>query len=352
MYQNVIRHQKPARFLKSKFLFFMTNTNYPSAPDTTENAPNTSGNAGKNLIIGILTAALLGTWGYILWSNNTNTGSSGSGGDTKMEIAMSESDSLRQMFNLAEIRLDSITGANNILHGQNSALQKEIASRKIEINRILNDKNATAEDLKRARQLIEELNGQIGKLESEISQLRGENQELTKQNTNLADEKNVLTQNLVTKTAEKKELENTVDVASTLTATDISITPLRDARNGKEKETTLAKKVDKLKISFFVENRIATSSMVDLYVIVTNPKGQIIQNEILGSGSMTTRQDGDRNFSAKVPVEYETGTRKNVSFSLTNPDGFLHGDYKIEIYHNGFKIGEGIKSLKKGGLFG
>ncbi len=26
--------------------------------------------------------------------------------------------------------------------------------------------------------------------------------------------------------------------------------------------------------------------------------------------------------------------------------------YKIEIYHNGFKIGEGVRSLKKGGLFG
>ena len=28
------------------------------------------------------------------------------------------------------------------------------------------------------------------------------------------------------------------------------------------------------------------------------------------------------------------------------------GNYKVEIYQNGFKIGEGVKSLKKGGLFG
>ena len=26
-------------------------------------------------------------------------------------------------------------------------------------------------------------------------------------------------------------------------------------------------------------------------------------------------------------------------------------DYKIQVYHNGFKIGEGVTSLKKGGLF-
>jgi hypothetical protein len=31
---------------------------------------------------------------------------------------------------------------------------------------------------------------------------------------------------------------------------------------------------------------------------------------------------------------------------------FQTGNYKIEIYQNGFKIAEGVRSLKKGGLFG
>ena len=50
-------------------------------------------------------------------------------------------------------------------------------------------------------------------------------------------------------------------------------------------------------------------------------------------------------------VDYVQGTRKNVQFPLHQGD-FQTGDYKIEIYHNGFKIGEGVRSLKKGGLFG
>lgn len=52
-----------------------------------------------------------------------------------------------------------------------------------------------------------------------------------------------------------------------------------------------------------------------------------------------------------MPVQYEQGTRKNVQFPIQQ-DNFMTGDYKIEIYQNGFKIGEGIRSLKKGGLFG
>ncbi|MFV0605670.1 MAG: hypothetical protein ACK5NK_07505 [Niabella sp.] len=329
----------------------MANTNYPSASnETTNQPPKSSGNGGRNLIIGILVAALLGTWGYMLWNKNS-TGLNGSNSSTEMATAMSESDSLRQMFNLAEMRLDSITGANNTLQGEKSALQKEIDDRKVEINKILNDKNATAADLKKARQLIGELNGQIGRLEAQVTQLRGENQELTARNTHLTQEKGVLTQNLATRTSENDELANTVDVASTLTATGMSITPLKDTRRGKEKETKFAKRVDKLKIAFNVENRITTSGPADLYVIVTDPEGRIVQNGTLGSGAMTTRQDGDRNFTAKVPVEYETGTRKGVSFPIANPEGFVPGDYKIEVYHNGFKIGEGIRNLRKG-LFG
>ncbi|ULT38653.1 hypothetical protein KRR40_26585 [Niabella defluvii] len=160
------------------------------------------------------------------------------------------------------------------------------------------------------------MNGQIGRLEAQVTQLKGENQELTARNTHLTAEKNVLSQNLDMRTAENDELANTVDVASTLSASGMSITPLKERKNGKEKETNFARRVDKLQIAFNIENRITTSGPADLYVIVTDPKGTIVQNSELGSGAMTTRQDGDRNFTAKIPVEYETGTRKGVSFLL------------------------------------
>lgn len=331
----------------------MANTNYPSASQQPEKNTAPNANGGKNILIGLLVAALLGTWGYMLWNRNAGSDNNLFAGSdsSQAENVMSESDSLRQLFNLAEMRLDSITGANNNLQGERTALQKEIDTRKEEINKILSNNNATAADLKRARQLIGELNGQIGKLEAQVTQLKGENQELTVRNAHLNSEKEVLNQNLSMRSAENDELANTVDVASTLSASGMSITPLKEKRNGKEKETSFARKVDKLQVAFNIENRITTSGPADLYVIVTDPKGSIVQNTELGSGAMTTRQDGDRNFTARIPVEYETGTRKGVTFPIKKTDGFQAGDYKIEVYHNGFKIGEGIRNLRKG-LFG
>lgn len=326
----------------------MTNTNYPSATPDSQNPTPNRGN--KNLLIGILVAGLLGTWGYLLWDKN-KTGEQVQVAQTQSENYMTQRDSLKLMYDEAELRLDSITGANNNLQGEKSTLQKQIESNRAEIKRILNDKNATAADLKRAQQMISNLNAQLASLEAEVSRLTGENQELSANNTQLSSEKQVLEQNLQTSATEKEALAQTVDVGSTFSASNIQITPVNEKKNGKEKTTSTAKRVDKLVVSFDVENRIARSGPADMYIMVTAPDGKVVTNAALGSATLTTRTDGDKEYTTKVPVEYEQGTRKAVSFPIRQDD-FQRGDYKIEVYHNGFKIGEGVRTLKKGGLFG
>ncbi len=327
----------------------MTNTNYPSAtPPNQPPAPQNRGN--KNLLIGILAAGLLGTWGYLLWDKN-KSGEQIQTAQVQSESYMSQRDSLKLMYDEAELRLDSITGANNNLQGEKSELQKQIESNRAEIKRILNDKNATAADLKRAQSMIANLNNQLASLEAEVSRLTGENQELSANNSQLTAEKQVLEQNLTTSATEKEALAEVVDVGSTFSASNIAITPVNEKKNGKEKTTTTAKRVDKLVVSFDIENRIARSGPADMYIIVTAPDGKVVSDAAVGSGTLTTRTEGDKAFTARVPVEYEQGTRKALSFPIRQAD-FQRGDYKIEVYHNGFKIGEGVRTLKKGGLFG
>jgi phage shock protein A len=121
----------------------------------------------------------------------------------------------------------------------------------------LKKKNATSSELARAKTLIEELNAQIETLQAENARLTGENQTLTTEKTQLITEKDTLQANLTTTQAEKKVLEETVDVGSTFSASNIAIIPINEKNGGKEKETTTAKKVDKLVVSFDVENRIS-----------------------------------------------------------------------------------------------
>jgi methyl-accepting chemotaxis protein len=327
----------------------MANTNYPSA-DSPQNRPvKNSNNTTKNILIGVLAAGLLGTWAYFLYDKNDSTKQI-QVKSAEANTAMTARDSVQSLYNDALTRLDSITGSNNNLQGALNDRQSEITKLKNEINRIVNNKNATAADLKRAKELISELNGKIANLEAEVARLTGENQQLAAANTSLTQEKQTLQTNLQTTTSEKEELAKTVDVASTFSASNIQITPIQEKHNGKEKVTTTAKRVDKLVVSFDVENRVAKSGPADIYVIVTGPDGKVITDST-SSSTLSTRNDGDRPYTFKTSIEYEQGTKKSVQVPLRQ-NHFQTGDYKIEVYQNGFKIAEGVRSLKKGGLFG
>ncbi|RYY88882.1 MAG: hypothetical protein EOO15_07805 [Chitinophagaceae bacterium] len=329
----------------------MANTNYPSANEPQQNRPvRTTNNNVKNIVIGVLAAGLLGTWAYFLKSKNESEDKI-SMTQSQASNAMSARDSVQLLYNDALTRLDSLTGNNNNLQGQVSQNNSEIGRLKNEINSILRKRNATAAELSRAKNLISTLNGKIANLEAEVARLNGENQQLAATNTQLTEERTVLQTNLQTSTAEREELAKTVDVASTFSASNIAIHPIDERRNGKEKETSTARRVNKLVITFDVENRVARSGPADLYVVVTGPDGQVVTDPAMGSGTLTTRNDGDRPFSFKTTIDYEQGTRKAISVPLRRPD-FKIGDYKIEVYQNGFKIAEGTRSLKKGGIFG
>lgn len=329
----------------------MANTNYPSANEPQNRPTKQAQNSRvKNIAIGILAAGLLGTWAYFLKTKNESDSKIATT-QAQASTAMTTRDSVQLLYNDALTRLDTITGKNNQLQNQVNQGNSEISNLKKEIATVLSKKNATQSELSRAKSLIGTLNNKIASLEQEVARLNGENQQLAATNTQLNSEKQVLQTNLQTTTSQKEELAKTVDVASTFSASNIAITPYHEKKNGKEKETTSYKRVDKLDVSFDVENRVARSGPADLYVIVTAPDGKVVSSTELGSATLTTRTDGERPYTTKQSIDYQQGTRMPVKFSIKQ-DKFEQGDYKIEIYQNGFKVAEGTRTLKKGGLFG
>ncbi|RFM28861.1 hypothetical protein DXN05_08810 [Deminuibacter soli] len=295
---------------------------------------------------------LLCTWGYIVYDKSKSKEEI-----TQLQTQFTNVDSARnavqQQYNDALAKMDSLTGTNTNLQGSLAERKTEIDKLKSEIRSILKDKNG---DLSKAKAKINELNGKINDLLAEVDRLKGENQQLTAANTQLTTERDTLNnqkqqlqQNLTTTTAEK---DKAVDLGSTLHASNINITAIDVKGNGKEKATTTAKRADLLRISFDLdENRVAASGTKELYVCITGPDGKPISIPAYGSGTFTTRDEGEKVFTNKVNANYEQGKRSPVSFDWKQDGKYQTGDYKIEIYQNGFKIGEGVKTLKKGGLF-
>ncbi|MFT3682399.1 MAG: hypothetical protein QM791_19240 [Ferruginibacter sp.] len=321
-------------------------SNFPqTAPDN--NPPRKD---YRNAIIGVLAAGLIGVSGFFI-ANKNETSQTITQQETKIAAVSQEKSSLQSSFDASLARLDSMSTANTDLQSKLKTSNEDITKAKKEIRTILNKKNATAAELNRAKQLIASLNEKITGMEQEVARLTEENKNLNQEKVTLISEKEKLTTDLTAVNEVKTNLEKKVDVGSTLYASNIVITPINVKGNGKEKVSTVAKRVDKLVVSFNVINRIAQPGTADVYVVVIGPDGKPVTNEATGSGTFTTREEGDKAFTAKVQVDMEEAKNKNVEFAFQPGAAFQQGSYKIQIYQNGFLIGEGTRDLKKGGLF-
>ncbi len=311
-------------------------------------------NDNRKLIYGILIAALIGTWAYIFY-DKSKTKETVTTLQTKIVNVDSARNAIQQEFLTVSAKADSLTQTNIQLQGDLADKSSAIQKLKGNISSILKKKNASDAELAEAKQMIFELNGKVDGLFAEIDKLKGENKQLTSANEQLNTEKTKLTadkqdleQNLNTTKTEKKQLEEKVDVATTLHASNIGIAAIKVSSSGKEKETTTAKRANLIRIAFVLdENRVTPTGPKDIYVIVTGPDGKVITE----GGTFNTREEGTKSFTSKVPVNYEQGKVTPVSFDCRQNDKYKEGDYKVEIYNNGFKIGQGVKTLKKGGLF-
>ncbi len=334
----------------------MAYENYPATEPAQQPTPPPQKNNMRNLLTGGLLLALLGTWGYIIYDKN-QTKETIQQKDTQLATTSTEKDELRKELDDATIRYDMIkTSSANMAHSKDSIVtqrDRDIAAKKVKIQQLLTKTNATQAELAQAKTLIASLNDDIAGYKTQIETLQGEKIVLTQEKEAVTKERDVAKKETEDAKVVIKEKEDIIDVGSTLHASNFSITGINERKSGKEKTTTTAKRVDKLRISFDLdENRITQSGNKQIYICITDPKGNPITVEALGSGNFKTRDGQDKFFTQMVEVNYTQGQKQTINVDWKQNSNFETGDYKIEVYNNGFKIGEGVRSFKKGGLFG
>jgi len=299
-----------------------------------------SNNSGK-IIIGLLVAALIGSWIYFSTSKteiiNNYT--------AQVSTLDSTKNSVQAEFIAATAKIDSLNLQNTQLQGSLLEKSNDIQKLKTDISSILRKKNASDKELAEAKTMIASLNGKVSTLLADLGKAQEENKVLTSKNEVLTTENGNLNTNLTATTKEKERLQ---DIGSTLHASTFSIQALRIKADGKEKATTSAKRANTIRLAFQIDkNKITPSGAQDLYICITAPDGKAF-NE---GGTLATREDGSKPISNKLTVQYEQNAVLPVSYDIKQSNKFVEGEYKVEVYHNGFKIGEGKTSLRKGGLF-
>ena len=116
-------------------------------------------------------------------------------------------------------------------------------------------------------------------------------------------------------------------------------------KNDKEQETTSAKKTNKLVVTFALQNNVNEYDNAEVYVVITQPDGKLLTPDAWeSSSSIETHGEGKKRYTRKIKFEYQKGETKRLVFSL-NADDYQKGNYNLQVYHNGYMIGQTIIAL-------
>jgi hypothetical protein len=329
----------------------MSYENFPESENPRETEVVKKNNSGRNILTAILVIALLATWGYIIYDKNKNRQEKQ---DLTTQIVNSDSskNELQRELDDAALRLDALKTSNVKADSLLKTKDKDIDALRARVQSIINNKNATKAQLAEAQRLIAQLKGNIETYTAQIDSLQNANTQLTETNRVVTQQRDVVKQSYDSANKVIQHKDTLIDIGSTLTASNFSIEGIKEKNSGKEKVTSTAKRVDKLRISFILDaNRITPSGPKDIYVSITAPDGKPVQVDALGSGTFTNRDGVQKPFTKKIQVNYVQGQKQPVKVEWSQNSKFQTGDYKITIYNNGFEIGDGNVTLKKGGLF-
>lgn len=250
---------------------------------------------------------------------------------------------------------DSLSVKNSEIEqfrGKNAELDKSIADKegmldkqKKEIQHLLSKNRLSAGELAKAQEMIEQYKSSISDMTAKIDDLTKQNQMLTAQNSKLSTDLTTEKQTTSQLTATNQGLSKKVQVGSLLPIAKVDVEAIKVRGNGKEVEVKRAKAAESLRISFETgENKVLDPGMVSLYVRIINPKGETIAVADQGSGTITTSSDQTIQYTKKADIDYNQSSKKvNVYWGQDIKDP---GTYKVELYQNGYVVGQGSVTLK------
>lgn len=201
--------------------------------------------------------------------------------------------------------------------------------RKEKLNKVQLDK--ALEEIDQLRFYRRKYVAQIDSLSEQITVLYKQNDELK---GNIRQQKRA-NEDL---TMENIGLKTKVAIGAKLNAKGIFVTGIKFRSNGKEKETIKTSQLEQLKLTFQIdENFVSDKGQKDIYVKVIGPDGATVYNQVAGSGTFKF-QNEESMYSTRKVIDFNNESQ-SISVYWNKGSAWIPGNYKAELYCEGFKIG-------------
>jgi len=294
----------------------------------------------KNLFYFLIIFLLLGTVGYLaIEINSLNEKNKSLSEQSKYEKAQIEDERDKVMFDLEKMSFsyDTLMVANDSMNlefieqkKQIETLLQKVKSKDYSLYKIKEEANTLRRIMKDYIHTIDSLNTLNINLQNSLTE---KNNELSKVHN---ENQNIKTENL--------ELLETVAKGSILQASNIIAQGIRIKNSGKQVETTKASRVNMLKGCFtLVENKIASSGNLFIYMRIISPGGKVLTSSI--PESILTGNNTSIDISVKRQINYQN-TNTDVCVYYEVDETLNSGTYLVEIYSGKYKIGNTSFALK------
>lgn len=163
---------------------------------------------------------------------------------------------------------------------------------------------------------------------------------LDEENTGLKTERQKLADSVTTVVTKNEELATKVTRAAALKAQNVKVFAVNPKGKVKEDDSYKAKRLDKIKLVYrLLDNPLTKEEPKDVFVRVLDPTGAVVSDMANGSGTFTV--DGNETiYTTKQTVNYNS-SGQNVELLYTRGIPYKPGKYTIELYSEGFRIGQG-----------
>jgi hypothetical protein len=235
------------------------------------------------------------------------------------------------------------------LGGDVSSYQLIKANLEADKRQLLTQKNVDIKSfdikIKNYQSILAQKDVDIQKLKDENGLLTTQNQSLNSENTGLKSEKQKLADSINIVSTKNKELTDKVTKAAALRAETINVYAI--STRGKEREggAYKAKKLDKIRISFhLVDNPLTKQEDKEIFIRVLEPSGTIISDMAAGSGIFS--YNGQDIIYTVKKRDFYTNSHQLVEVVYSRGQEYKQGKYSIELYCEGYKIGQGTFDVK------
>jgi regulator of replication initiation timing len=191
---------------------------------------------------------------------------------------------------------------------------------------------------------VQNLRAENGSLRSQARALEQEKQTILTENEGLKNEKAALAKTLTDYSLQNADLKNKVNLASALKAVDVQILALTAA--GKERRGGIYKagRIDQLKIRFtLLANSLAQQTDKEIYLRILDVTGAVVSDS--GVGGVTSFEGQEIGYSLRQTVPFENNDQE-VNLLFRRETLYKPGTYTVELYAEGFQIGNGHFTVK------